>query len=85
MHAAVVRLEHEVQGLRQDVRGLDGRMESVEAGMARLEPHIADVNLAMRPLRRAKARLPHRSATGHPEPSELDGGGPQGDPLLPAA
>jgi hypothetical protein len=61
MHAAVVRLEHEVQGLRVDVGELDVRLTAIDEGMSRLEPHIADVNLAMRPLRRARARLPHRS------------------------
>jgi uncharacterized coiled-coil protein SlyX len=41
---------------------LEERMVEVEGRMARLEPHIADVNLAVRPLRRARARLPQRAA-----------------------
>lgn len=68
MHAAVVRLEHEVQGLREQVGALDGRMQAVEQGMGRLEPHIADVSLVMRPLRRARARLPQKPATVASEP-----------------
>jgi len=92
MHAAVVRLEHEVQGLRQDVVGLDHRMEAVEETVARLEPSIADMNLAVRPLRRARARLPRRlpdtpvpAALAESEPPELEAGGPHGDPLVPRA
>ena len=93
MHAAVVRLEHEVQGLRQDVVQLDHRMEAVEQTVGRLEPAIADMNLAVRPLRRARARLPHRAPEKamagdlllQPEPPELETGGPQGDPLIPRA
>jgi hypothetical protein len=37
-------------------------MAAVETAVTRLEPHIADVNLVMRPLRRARARLPTRPA-----------------------
>jgi hypothetical protein len=82
MHAAVVRLEHEVQGLRVDVVSLDARMSGIEAGMGRLEPHIADVNLAMRPLRRARARLPQRSpGNGDAIVAPLDPDPPHGDPL----
>jgi hypothetical protein len=33
------------------------RMADVERAVARLEPHVADVNLAVRPLRRARARM----------------------------
>lgn len=80
MHAAVVRLENEVQGLREDVVSLDARMAGIEQGMSRLEPHIADVNLAIRPLRRARARLPHRS-NGEALAAPVDPDAPHGDPL----
>ena len=85
MHAAVVRLEHEMQGLREEVAGIDDRMAAIEAGMDRLEPYIADVNLAVRPLKRARARLPHRSAAadGTDALPADDVAGPSGDPLRP--
>ncbi len=35
-------------------------VDLVATAVARLEPHVADVKLAVRPLRRARARLPMR-------------------------
>jgi hypothetical protein len=48
--------------LNERVQDLGDRMAAVETAVTRLEPHVADVNLAMRPLRRARARLPTRAA-----------------------
>jgi chromosome segregation ATPase len=64
MHASVERIEVEMRELSARIGALDDRMESVEGAIGRLEPHIADVSLAIRPLRRARARLPGRS-DGH--------------------
>ena len=71
MHASVERIEVEIADLTERITIdlteritiLGGRMESVEAAVVRLEPHIANVNLAVRPLRRARARLPGRPET----------------------
>lgn len=62
MHGAVQRIEGDMQTLNERVQDLGDRMAAVETAVARLEPHVADVNLAMRPLRRARARLPPRPA-----------------------
>ena len=62
MHGAVQRIEGDVKTLNERVQGLGDRMAAVETAVTRLEPHVADVNLAMRPLRRARARLPTRPA-----------------------
>jgi uncharacterized protein YoxC len=62
MHASVERLEVEVRQLRSQIAELDNRMGTVAAAVVRLEPHIQDVNLAMRPLRRARSRFPGRHA-----------------------
>ena len=64
MHAAVRRVEVQVKELQGQLDAIEGRVVEVEDGMSRLEPHIADVNLAMRPLRRARARLPQRPPAG---------------------
>jgi chromosome segregation ATPase len=64
MHASVERIEVEMRELSARIGALDDRMESVEGAIGRLEPHIADVSLAIRPLRRARARLPGRSDGG---------------------
>ncbi len=64
MHAGVRRLELQVEALGGQVERLDGRVLEMESRLAELEPHIADVSLAIRPLRRARARLPHRSVDG---------------------
>ncbi len=61
MHSAVRRLEGEVHGLQEQFAAMDEHVGAMEGRMARLEPYLADVNLAVRPLRRARARLPHRS------------------------
>jgi hypothetical protein len=60
MHASVERIEVEMRELSGRIGALDQRMESVEGAIGRLEPYVADLNLAMRPLRRARARLPGR-------------------------
>jgi chromosome segregation ATPase len=70
MHASVERIEVEMRELTARISHLDERMASVESAVIRLEPHIADVNLAMRPLRRVRGRLPSRP---HTEVA-LDGG-----------
>ena len=64
MHASVERIEVEMRELSSRISALDARMESVEGAIGRLEPYVADLNLAIRPLRRARARLPGR-ADGH--------------------
>jgi uncharacterized protein YoxC len=74
MHAAVERLDDEVVELRAQIAELDGRMATVADAVTRLEPHIQDVNLAVRPLRRARARMagrliaeaPREEAAGEP-------------------
>jgi chromosome segregation ATPase len=68
MHASVERIEVEMRDLTARISELDQRMASVESAVIRLEPHIADVNLAMRPLRRARARLPGRAAVDPTDP-----------------
>jgi hypothetical protein len=62
MHAAVERMEGEIRLLREDISGLEQRI-------GRLEPYLEDVNLAVRPFRRARARLPgrHPAHDGHEE------------------
>jgi hypothetical protein len=60
MHAAVERLDVELRELRAEIAELDARMGTVADAVERLEPHIADVNMAMRPFRRARAKLPGR-------------------------
>jgi hypothetical protein len=66
MRLGVERLEVQVEGLKDQVASLDARCVEIETRMARLEPYIADVNLAIRPLRRARARLPQRGVDGGP-------------------
>jgi phage shock protein A len=70
MHASVERLEVEMRELTARITDLDRRMESVESAVVRLEPHIADVSLAMRPLRRARARFPNRPQADSPDVGE---------------
>jgi hypothetical protein len=70
MHASVERMEVEMRELTARITDLDGRMASVEAAVGRLEPHIADVSLAMRPLRRARARFPTRPQADEPQVGE---------------
>jgi len=70
MHASVERIEVEMRELTARITDLDGRMASVESAVIRLEPHIADVNLAMRPLRRARARVPTRPQADEPQVGE---------------
>jgi hypothetical protein len=60
MHRAVGRIEGDMKTLNDRVQDLGDHMAAVETAVTRLEPHIADVNLVMRPLRRARARLPTR-------------------------
>ena len=60
MHRAVQRIEGDIKGLNGRIDELSDHMAAVELAVTRLEPHIADVNLVMRPLRRARARLPMR-------------------------
>jgi chromosome segregation ATPase len=70
MHASVERIEVQMQELTARITDLDTRMESVESAVIRLEPHIADVNLAMRPLRRVRGRLPTRPQPEEPQVGE---------------
>lgn len=72
MHASVERIEVEMRELTARISDLDQRMGSVESAVIRLEPHIADVSLAMRPLRRARARFPGRPHTATPDGSDPD-------------
>jgi hypothetical protein len=62
MHASVERIEDHMGELSAKIGELGLRMEAVEAAINRLEPHVADVNLAVRPFRRARARLPTRQS-----------------------
>lgn len=61
MHSAVRRIEGDIKTLNDRIDELSAHMAGVETAVERLEPHIADVNLVMRPLRRARARLPRAS------------------------
>jgi len=70
MHASVERIEVEMRELTSRITDLDERMASVESAVVRLEPYIADLNLALRPLRRARARFPTRPATDAPDIGE---------------
>lgn len=63
MHGAVRRIEGDIKTLNGRIDELSEHMAAVEMAVTRLEPHVADVNLAMRPLRRARARLPTRDAS----------------------
>src|ERR1700730_289040 len=60
VHASGERMEGESVLLREDISGLEQRI-------GRLEPYLEDVNLAVRPFRRARARLPrrHPAHAGH--------------------
>ncbi|HWE34004.1 MAG TPA: hypothetical protein VG410_10995 [Solirubrobacteraceae bacterium] len=69
MHASVERMEIEMRELSSRIGALDERMASVESAVVRLEPYVADLNLALRPLRRARARFPNRPV---PEPPGTD-------------
>src|SRR5436305_2319898 len=62
MHSAVQRIEGQITILNGRIDELSEHMAAVETAVTRLEPHVADVNLVMRPLRRARARLPTRAA-----------------------
>jgi chromosome segregation ATPase len=70
MHASVERIEVEMRELSVRIGALDDRMASVESAVERLEPHVADMNLAIRPFRRARARLPGRPQADAPELGE---------------
>jgi hypothetical protein len=56
--------------LNDRIGELAERMAGVERAVERLEPHVKDVNLAIRPLRRAWARM-------RPHDVEESGGAPQ--------
>jgi hypothetical protein len=58
MHASVERMEVEMRALTERIGLLDERMAGVEGAVERLEPYVADLNLALRPFRRARARFP---------------------------
>jgi septal ring factor EnvC (AmiA/AmiB activator) len=62
MHRSVQRIEIEIKSMNGRIDELSEHMAAVETAVTRLEPHIADVNMVMRPLRRARARLPTRPA-----------------------
>jgi chromosome segregation ATPase len=60
----VARMRKAVEDLRQDVRvvreavdPLDQRLREVRQAFERLEPELTDIGLAVRPLRRARARF----------------------------
>lgn len=57
MHASVERIEGQMVALNDRIGDLADRMADVERAVERLEPHVKDVNLAVRPLRRARARM----------------------------
>jgi hypothetical protein len=57
MHASVERIEIEMGALTGRIAQLGERMQAVEEAVTRLEPHVAEVNLAVRPFRRARQRL----------------------------
>ncbi len=57
MHASVERIEGQMGDLNYRIGELADRMADVERAVERLEPHVKDVNLAVRPLRRAWARM----------------------------
>jgi len=87
MHASVERIECHMEDLNERIGDLAQRMTSVERAVERLEPHVADVNLAVRPFRRARARMrPVREGAvteeevpeGHDE-TEDGGGAPTDD------
>jgi chromosome segregation ATPase len=69
MHAGVVRLEGQVAELKTEVSGLNERVFAMEQRLGALEPHVADMSLAIRPLRRARARLPQRGSAAEEERS----------------
>jgi hypothetical protein len=77
MHASVERIEVEMHGLSERIGALDERMAAVEGAIERLEPHVADLNLAIRPLRRARARFPNRPG---PEAAEAEPEAEAGEP-----
>jgi predicted nucleic acid-binding Zn-ribbon protein len=62
-HRAVRRIHAEIKSRNGRVEELSEHMAEVETAVTRLEPHIAYVNRAMRPLRRARARLPRSAAS----------------------
>jgi archaellum component FlaC len=68
MHASVERIEGQMGDLNHRIGDLAQRMADVERAVHRLEPHVKDVNLAVRPLRRARARM-------RPQGEVEDGGG----------
>jgi chromosome segregation ATPase len=70
MHASVERIEVEMRELTSQIGELDERMASVESAVVRLEPYVADLNLALRPLRRARARFPNRPLPEQPGADE---------------
>ncbi len=74
MHASVERIEVEMRDLTSRITDLDERMASVESAVVRLEPYVADLNLALRPLRRARARFPNRPVPESPEAGEAPPG-----------
>jgi chromosome segregation ATPase len=74
MHASVERIEVEMRELTSHIAELDERMASVESAVVRLEPYIADLNLALRPLRRARARFPNRPVAEQPAGAEPPAG-----------
>jgi hypothetical protein len=55
-----------MQTPNERVAELSDPMAALEDAGTRLEPQVADVTLAVRPLRRARARLPMRPADGPP-------------------
>lgn len=72
MHAAVRRIEAEIAVMSGRIEELGEHMNAVGHAVERLEPHVADVNLAMRPLRRARARMRPAQVPRDGELDELD-------------
>jgi chromosome segregation ATPase len=79
MHASVERIEGQMGDLNDRIGELAERMADVERAVERLEPHVKDVNLAVRPLRRAWARVrpvQEPSEGGADDYAGTDDGGP---------
>jgi tetrahydromethanopterin S-methyltransferase subunit B len=68
MHASVERIEVEMRDLSTRIGALDARMAAVEGAIERLEPYVADLNLALRPFRRARAKFPNRPSVDAADP-----------------
>ena len=80
MHASVERIEGQMGDLNHRIADLAQRMADVERAVERLEPHVKEVNLAVRPFRRARARMRPVHGPEAPEgrdETEQGGGAPR--------